>query len=259
MLVRAPLLTALWLWTVPVAPGASATGPPPPFMDPRALLGRGRLFFGHQSVGRDLLAGIAELDPAWKAVSTTRPDTLPPGSVAEAPLGTNGDPASKDRAFLAIVRRMRPGDVAFYKYCYADFDESTDVAQLFRRYVATLEEAARSGVRVFAVTAPLTAPEPAWKRWAKRLLRRPTENDRNARRTDFNRRLRLHFRQGGVLDLARLESTRAEGSRCIATVRGRPVEFLDPDSTHDGAHLNEEGRRRVARGFFGELVRALGP
>jgi hypothetical protein len=86
----------------------------------RSTVQSARIFFGHQSVGRDLLAGIAEVAPELRVVATDEPGNIEGPAFIEASIGSNGDPRSKDRAFLEVVAKLNPGDVALYKYCFAD-------------------------------------------------------------------------------------------------------------------------------------------
>ena len=106
---------------------------------------------------------------------------------------------------------------------------------------------------------PITAVEPAWKRVVKRMLGRVTELELNARRQTFNDRLRGRFGPNSLLDVARIESTRPDGTRCRHEVGGIQIETLPREFTHDGAHLNERGRRHVAAGFLAAATRVADP
>jgi hypothetical protein len=226
--------------------------PSPPIepMDPGSVADM-RIFFGHQSVGRDILAGIAMVAPSLRIVSL---DATPDGpALIEASIGKNEHPASKDRAFLEALAGLGPVDVALYKYCYVDISLETDVHALFAGYAQTLEQAP---VPVVPVTLPLTAVEPGWKRWLKRVAGRPTQAALNAKRMEFNGMLRERFADGAIVDLARLESTRDDGSRCLTRVDGADVECLVPEFSDDGSHLNDRGRVHVARAFLQALSRA---
>ena len=216
-----------------------------------------RIFFGHQSVGRNILAGIAELEPDLRVVAATNPGEIEGPALIEASIGRNGDPLSKDRAFLEAVSQLDPGDVATYKYCYVDMLAETDPDSLFAHYRNTLDAAERSGVRTVAITMPLTTVAPAWKRWIKQVLGKTTDLELNAKRQHFNELLRQSGTTRPLIDLARLEATLADGSSQTASFEGRTLGILASEYTDDGAHLNDRGRRHVAPLFLQALSHAI--
>lgn len=227
--------------------------PPPPALSPegRECISSHRIFFGHQSVGADLLAGIRELAPELILEETKEPAALGGPLLAHMRVGQNGDPASKDAAFLEATASLGEGDIAFYKYCYLDMTPSTDPDDLHANYMGSLRAARERGIHVFAVTMPITSVAPAWKRLLKSALGKTTELEMNARRLRFNQLLR----ESGfpLLDLARFESTLEDGSRSTRTHDAEEIEILPAVYTDDGSHLNERGRRHVAA----QLIRAL--
>jgi hypothetical protein len=216
-----------------------------------------RIFFGHQSVGREILAGVREVAPELTIVSL---DAAPGegAGLIEGAIGHNQHPQTKDRAFLDAVSGRGDLDLALYKYCFVDVDEHTDPVALFSSYRTTLEAASARGVRVVPVTLPLTTIEPGWKLWGKRLIGRPTQVELNALRLQFNELMREHYGTSAIVDLARIESTREDGSRCLVQLDEQFVEYLVPGFTYDGSHLNGRGRRHVARRFV-ESLRAVAP
>jgi hypothetical protein len=216
-----------------------------------------RVFFGHQSVGSNLLAGIEPLVPDLRIVTLDDSTDIEGAALFEASIGRNGDPQSKDRAFLETVLRLQPGDVALYKYCFADMRVGTDTDSLFTRYEHTLNLAARQGVTVVAVTMPLTTVAPAWKRWVKKALGKPTDAELNTKREHFNALVRQASATRPLIDLARLESTLEDGNRRSISYGGRSVAILASEYTDDGAHLNERGRRHVAKLFLRALAAAI--
>src|SRR4051794_18630217 len=96
-----------------------------------------RVFFGHQSVGANLVEGLEDLrafagDTALRLIHdpVDRPAaSLPPAFFAEAKLGKNGDPAGKLEAFRSVVDAGLPGglDVALIKICYVDLARVNEV------------------------------------------------------------------------------------------------------------------------------------
>ena len=178
-------------------------------------------------------------------------------------IGRNGFPVSKLDAFSDIVRRKTspPFDVALMKFCFVDFSEETDVADLFRKYVDTFKDLKAScpGTTIVHVTVPLTG-SPSGPKWiarnvVKRLVGRKVRGPRDNRTiNEFNDLLRKKYLgHEPLFDLAALESTHADGSREMIQEGGRPLYSLAPEYTFDGGHLNETGRRIVAL----ELLRIL--
>ena len=114
-------------------------------------LAQRRVFFGHQSVGANVLEGIAEL-----AVRAAVPVRVADGFLAE-----NGKPLLKLESFEhALAQQSTPVEIALMKFCYVDFSADTDAPALFARYKASIERLrARYPGTVFVhVTAPLTTP-----------------------------------------------------------------------------------------------------
>jgi hypothetical protein len=224
-------------------------------VEERSAMQTTRIFFGHQSVGRDILAGITEFEPELRVVTAADPGRIEGPALIEASIGRNGDPRSKDHAFLEAASKLGPDDVATYKYCYADMLAETDPDSLFAQYQGTLDTAARSGVRTIAITMPLTTVAPAWKRWIKQVLGKTTDLELNAKRQRFNELLRQSGTDRPLIDLARLESTLEDGIQRTASFKGQTLGILASEYTNDGAHLNDRGRRQVAPQFLRALSR----
>ena len=79
----------------------------------------------------------------------------------------------------------------------------------------------------------------------------------NVRRNRFNDLLRAEYAGEPLFDVARAESTRADGRRAGFTHDGTFVDAMRRELTSDGGHLNDEGRRVVAQEFARSLAAAL--
>lgn len=225
-------------------------------------LAQRRIFFGHQSVGQNLLDGLADVlaaHPAVKlrVVAATAVDSVAGPALIHAKIGRNGEPTTKNAAFGEMVSAAHdPSLVALYKYCYLDTDFSTDPAQLFADYRSQVDSLRRTGLTIVHVTMPLTTSEDGARAFVKRLLRRPMGRDLNARRARYNRLLREAYAgHEPVFDLAQLESTRPDGSRAFFGSADGAVEVLAAENTDDGGHLNAAARRRVAEAFLAFLAK----
>ena len=218
------------------------------------------IFFGHQSVGADILRGVRELMADHPEIRLRIVDGLseplgPAPALVQFPIGRNGDPHSKNEAFRVFFDN-RPGianGVALYKFCYLDVDHATDPGRLFDDYNASINrlKATHSGLQIVHVTSPLTTVESPVKLALKTLLGRSTDRELNVIRNEYNRLLRREF--GGkdpIYDLARIESTREDGSRVFFVRDNQAVYGLAPELTSDGGHLNQTGRRAAAEQFL---------
>lgn len=228
-----------------------------------------RILFGHQSVGADILEGVTELTDQLHAaplrmIAGTGPGVkaCAAGFLAEVRIGRNGDPLSKFEAFRAAARgAASPYDVVMMKLCYVDFDAASDSAQIFdgyRRLVAGVRAEPASPV-VLHVTTPLQTMTPGWKLLVKTLVRRPEDvrGVENLRRAEYSALLRKLFSGEPLFDLAALESgVRAEAPLATAPVPAAPPALMNR-YTHDGGHLNTEGRRVAACGFIRALADAV--
>lgn len=226
-----------------------------------ALAGR-RIFFGHQSVGRNVLAGVeavmsAHPEVRLRLVETATLEGRDAPGLYHANIGRNGDPGSKVDAFERVTVAGRP-DVSMVKLCYVDVKAGTDADALFATYrdrIEGLRERA-PGVVVAHLTMPLTTIEPGgWKLWLKRLRDGSTRRDLNLIRNRYNGLLRQEYvGRDPVFDIAEIESTRPDGGRSAFVVRGRTIQALYEGFTDDGGHLNELGRHRVAKSFLAFLA-----
>lgn len=200
-----------------------------------------KVFFGHQSVGRNIIKGInAALkgDTRLRVVELTTERSEPPrgegGYFAHANIGKNEEPYTKIRAFDTLLRDGLGAhvEVALLKLCYVDVTSGTDVQALFETYRDTLASLAQDypDVRFLHATVPLTTSQ--------------VEN--NILREKYSDLLRSQYR-GALFDIAALESTAPDGSRVGGRDRsGRSYFELHGAYTSDGGHLNSEAARMAA-------------
>jgi len=222
-----------------------------------------RIFFGHQSVGLNLLEGMQQLakrEGVSLRIVEARPPGVDAGTLAHAAMEENGDPLKKLRSFKrAFTSGAAAGaDLAFLKFCYVDITADTDVSALFAAYRTTMAEvqAASPGTTFLHVTAPLQSVEGGIRGRLKRVLGRPLGGTaHNARREEFNELLRREYEgKAPLFDLARVESTRPDGSFETAPWNGREVRALVPAYTEDGGHLNGEGQLRAAEALVSVIA-----
>ena len=247
--------------SVPKAPDA----PQPSFsavsQEQWRTLATKRLYFGRQSVGRNIIDGVQAVladhpeIPLQVFESTTFDSSSPPG-LYHSGVGQNGDPGSKTSAFTGVVSASRPA-VAMLKFCYLDVEDGKNPDSLFARYQADMSalQKRRPDLVVVHVTMPLTTAS-SWRGiLMAKLRRRSSANDLNLIRNRYNALLRqAYVGKEPVFDLARVESTHTDGSRSYFVRGGDTVYTLAPELTDDGGHLNPEGRRAAAEAFLAVLA-----
>jgi hypothetical protein len=258
------LAVALSAVAVAAAPAAVEIPDERRTADALARLAERRVFFGHQSVGANVLDGLASLSaargsPVRIVEVRSAGAALSPGTFAHAYVGTNGDPAGKLESFAGVLAGLaRPPDIALVKLCFVDIVPGTDVDGLFRTYRARLDELQRRypTTRFVHLTVPLTIVQSGPKAWVKELLgRAPYGALENEARERFNAQLRATYAgREPLFDIARLESTSADGAPVVGAWSGRTMPALDGDYTDDGGHLNAAGRDRVARALVAYLA-----
>lgn len=230
-------------------------------------LGSRRVFFGHQSVGDNVLDGVA-------AVLADRPELplrvmgVPSGGevgpepgLYHAKVGRNGDPESKLVEFARLVRGATGAGpvVALVKFCYVDVGPGTDGAALFETYRKSVEALRESHamLTMVHVTLPLMGDRGALFHLRTLVRGNGARSDRrlNHERHRFNERLRETY--GGrdaIFDLALAESTRTDGSAVTVRYAGTDVPILAHEWSLDGGHLNAAGSRRAAEALLVTLA-----
>ncbi len=221
-----------------------------------------RVFFGHHSVGGNVLDGVATLSAEAgvpiEIVPINQRQSGPQGRIEHAQIAENKKPYAKVDAFLQKVEAMEtdPPRIALMKFCYVDFDPDTDVDALFDHYQQAVAKmrAAEPGMTLVHVTVPLMSRPSGLKVRLNRLLGRLIWGDAaNLKRSAFNEKLRAAYAGEPIFDVAAVESTRPDGGRESFRYRGQDGHALWPGYTTDGGHLNPLGKRVAAR----ELIRVL--
>ena len=228
---------------------------------------RQRVYFGHQSVGMNVLDGLKELSttagvPLRIAEAAHAADLQGPG-VGHLFVAENGDPLRKLASFRSALGEGSRADIALVKFCYVDIRADTDMRSLFAAYRKTVDELRASNPRTtfVHVTLPLTTVQAGPKAWVKRLIgRAPYGTIENVKRNEYNTLLRRTYTgREPIFDLARVESIAADGTQATVAWGGSVVPAMAPAYTDDGGHLNAAGRLRAAREFVAVLAGAGRP
>ena len=247
---------------IPASPEALQPAFPSVTAEQWQTLGTRRLYFGHQSVGGNIIDGVTAVladhpEIPLQVFESTGVDSHSPPGLYQARIGVNGDPGSKTSAFDGIVGRGGAA-VGILKFCYVDVEGGRNPDSLFTAYqqnMATLR-ARMPGLVLVHVTMPLTTTGEGRRDLLKaKLLGRPTSYDLNLIRNRYNALLRqAYVGKDPVFDLARIESTHADGSRSFFTRGSDTVFTMAPEWTDDGGHLNAEARRATAEAFLALLA-----
>jgi len=224
-----------------------------------------KIFFGHQSVGFNIIDGLNDISsqlPGKKLniVETSNPADFGKPVFAHSKVGTNCDPSSKLADFGRIMASGvgEKTDIAFFKFCYVDITANSDVNAIFKEYAEKMSalKATYPKVTFVHVTVPLMAIDRGFKARIKALLGRADQTvlQDNAKRNAFNAMLLDKYEgREPVFDLASLEATTPEGTMESFELGGNRYRALYPGYTFDGGHLNSRGRQRVAEGLLSTL------
>ncbi len=196
--------------------------------------------FGHQSVGGNLLEGLAALadedGERWGIERAEDPGAEWFGEhdgLGDFYVGENEDPMRK----IADFRERLTGDVggavdvAMFKLCYVDLpEEGSQPKKVFEAARKAIEEVEKRHPKLDVV----------W--WTC-----PIETGGNRARNEYNRLVRSYCRENlkPLFDIADIES---DGKG----------DTMREEYTDDGGHLNEDGRARVARAFWWLLASLAG-
>lgn len=226
-----------------------------------------KIYFGHQSVGNNILAGIADIarenkNIKLRIVKLKNETELSSAFLAHSSIGKNEYPETKDQAFYETISERLSGnvDAALYKYCYVDFQnkKDTNVDMIFNKYKNNMETLKRKypDITYMHMTTPVTVLQTGPKAWIKKIIGRPVGGKLdNKKRFEFRERLIAEYSdKDPIFDLYKYESTRPDGSRVSYELNDKTYYALAPGYTDDGAHLNSIGRKYIAQKFLMFLV-----
>ena len=231
-----------------------------------------RIFFGHKSVGKNIMDGVDDLLKEFPEIKlevrlTDDASEWHSGVFAHSYVGENRNPGSKNRAFIEIMEKGvgNKADLAFFKYCYVDITANTDIDRVFQEYKGTLEKLKQKypSTTFLHFTVPLRALKrpsitEALKSWVREVAGKSGAGsvvEDNIRRNEYNEKMRVEFEEKGHLfDIAKMESTFPDGRINRFSKHGKDFYAMVSEYSDDGGHLNETGRRIVAAEFLAFLA-----
>lgn len=227
------------------------------------VLSSKKIYFGHQSVGFNIIEGVKDVVQQYSGIKidikeTKNPQDFNEDVFAHSRIGKNKEPKSKIEDFRKVMESGigEKVDLAFFKFCFVDVDEKTNVDGLFKDYVniITALEAKYPKVRIVHFTVPLTTIEIGLKAKIKILSGKlSTCREDNIKRGIFNHMLISKY-GNNVFDLAGIESTYPQGGRNVFLKNDESFEYLIPKFSDDGGHLNDLGRKLVAKKLISFLA-----
>lgn len=226
------------------------------------------IFFGHQSVGGNILYGYEELRKNYPLQSMPTIESrywrdIKKGALAHFPIGQNMEPLTKIDAFEEIMNQGlgNKADAAFFKFCYVDINHKTDIDALFIAYRRSIEGLKKRypNTTFMHMTVPLTTVQSGPKAWIKKIIGRSIGGYLdNVQRNRFNQMLRdVYEGNEPLFDLARIESTLPDHTSYRFKFENKEYMALVPEYASDGRHLNRVGSHRVARQLMLFLINSV--
>jgi hypothetical protein len=223
-----------------------------------------RIYFGHHSVGQNILEGVKDVIAEFpqiklNVVNIKKEDShLSTPIFAHSKIGKNQHPISKTQRFDALMDEGlgSTSDISFFKFCFIDFNSTTDIDAVFNDYSKTMARLKKKYPKTIFIhfTIPLIC-FPAGidgmvmrtKNFVKKTLGMDNQWDFSSSKF-FNEKIReKYYGVEPLFDLAKIESTDpTTGERNSFTSGGVTYFQLLPKFTDDGGHLNKEGRHVVA-------------
>lgn len=223
-----------------------------------------KMYFGHASIGGQILDGIRDLSKnesaRYSLRVTVEPSALNDPGLIDYYIGPNGDPLAKVERFKNFIQSTDANghewgntlDIAYFKFCYVDFDENSNIDNIFDTYITTVNSIITQypNCKFVYFTVPLQGNLTTDRRMAENVVR----NEMNAKIRDYVQK------NGGILfDLADIESYDDQGNYQSFSYNGKtyPKAWFVADNyandgwtTDDGAHLNDKGKDHLARAMW---------
>ncbi len=225
-----------------------------------------KIYFGHQSVGFNIIDGINAFIKEYpqiklNIVETNKLAGFKRGVFAHSRIGKNCEPETKFDEFNQLIKTElgQQSDIAALKCCYVDVTGKTEVKKTFNDYVKIIAEIKEKypEINIIHFTVPLTTTKITWKTKLKTILGKKEiwEYDDNIKRNQYNARLVEKYKGiEPIFDIAKIESTNPDGTRSTFQKDKKTYFAMSPEYTDDGGHLNKTGQKIVAEQFLLLLV-----
>lgn len=215
------------------------------------------VYFGHQSVGYNIMDGVLDIHEDKLNIVDLKRDEYK-GHNGEAfihgKIGKNFHPITKIESFEKNIASITP-NIAVIKFCFVDIDRDTDVKKLTDAYSSMSSRLKDKYPEVAFVhtTVPLT-PVGGIKGHLKAIIKVILgKEDSNIKRMRYNSFIRDSYKNSNVFDIAKLESSYESGKTKSGNKKGESFEIMLDEYNLDCGHLNNIGRRYIA----GEFIKFL--
>ena len=211
-----------------------------------------KVYFGHKSVGGNIVAGIKRISDINMRTAYNQPENndqslrtniaqLASGpAFVEHDIGSDGQPFNKIASFRRFMNEIIRDNVeiAFFKFCYMDIDNNTSVNALIAAYKEAMDELHTRfpNVIIAHFTVPLYSRQASFH---------------NSVREQFNKWLRETYKDK-VFDIAVIQSVASNGTTALSWDNAT-IAMAD-EWTNDGGHLNEAGQNRIGGALIAFLA-----
>ena len=212
---------------------------------------RQKIYFGHQSVGYNMIDGIEAIlneNPNIKLniKKGKNIDLFNIPIFAHDNNGSNRDTKAKIDDFCNTLKNGLGNtvDIAGFKFCYVDIENDSDIKGIFDYYKMKMNEISLKfpKVKIIHFTVPIKSLQAGPKGFIKKLLGKDIGIKDNMARLYFNELLVNEYKDHFIFDLAEAESTYSDGSREYSEVDGKTIFTMIPAYTNDGGHLSKKGK-----------------
>ncbi len=227
------------------------------------ILSEKRIFFGHMSVGYNIMEGVSNLNMEngnkLRIIETTDTSELHGAFFAHINIGNNVKPLAKIDQFKTILDNGMGEklDIAFLKFCYVDINMNSDIDSILNHYSSTINylKSRYPDIIFIHFTVPLRTIQKGPKAMIKRLINKPVGIEENLRRDEYNRLLIKKFNGvDPIFDLAKIESTFPDGKHNLYKAdKNHTAPALIYEYAQDRGHLNSKGSKVVAKDLLNLL------
>jgi len=229
-------------------------------------LSKKKIYFGHQSVGFNIIDGVKDLMKENNEIKLNIKETsnradFESGILAHSRVGKNTEPKSKIDNFAELMDNGigNTADIAFLKFCYVDVNGKTDVKKVFEEYKNKMKELEKKYPKTTFIhlSVPLRTTKENLRTKLKKLFGSTDiwEYNENKNRNALNDLLAKEYAQSGkFFDIAGIESTYPDNKRATFTCENKTYYTMVPEYTYDGGHLNETGRKKIAEQLLFLLI-----
>ena len=219
-------------------------------------LSRKKIYFGHRSVGNNIIDGIKNLigeNPQIKLNITQPTDKIEKknGFFMHSMIKQNASPKIIAIDYEQLQENLNGSSFDIVLIRFTPFYDETEMDGIFADYKQALNQLKNKYPNTIFIhgTYPLTRSKTTWKTWIKKIIGKKEiwEYDQNIKVNEFNNSLRKEYLgKDPFFDLARFQSTYPDGRRSTFTKEGKTYFHMVPDFTYDNVHLNENARRMIA-------------